>query len=204
MKCFAFLTCVGMLAVAAVGPSGEYNKVINIGDSAPQWSGLPGTDGKKHALADWKDKSVVVVLFTCNTCPVAVVYEDRIIAFAKKHAGPASPVGLVAINVNRLEEDRLPAMTERAKEKGIPFPYLFDESQKIARDFGAAYMPEFFVLDKARKVAYMGSMDDKSPPGEPKTHYLDDAVSAILKGEKPAKTETLAAAGCRIKFARAK
>ena len=86
------------------------------------------------------------------------------VEFAEKYAAPDSKAAFVAINVNTIEEDRLPKMSERAKEKGFPFLYLFDESQKIARDFGAMYTPEFFVIDKDRKIVYMGAMDEKAPP----------------------------------------
>jgi hypothetical protein len=130
-----------------------------------------------------------------------VDYEDRIIAFANKHAGPNAPVAVVAVNVNTVEEDRLPKMTERAKEKGFTFPYLFDETQKIARDYGATYTPEFFVLDKDRKIAYLGAMDDKSKPGTATVFYLEDVVQALLKGGKPRVAETLAR-GCMIRYAR--
>src|SRR5205085_8393876 len=116
-------------------------------------------EGKKHALADLTDKDVVVVVFTCNSCPVAEGYEERIIAFDKKYCGPNGKVALVAINVNVIAEDRLPRMQERAKEKGFRFPYLHDATQKIAKDNGAVYTPEFFVLDKQRKIAFMGAMD---------------------------------------------
>ena len=105
----------------------------------------------------------------------------------------------VTVNVNTIEADRLPKMQERAKEKGFNFQYLYDESQKIGRDFGAIYTPEFFVLDKDRKIAYLGAMDDKSPPGQPTLHYLDDAVEATLKGEKAKVGETLAR-GCLIRY----
>src|SRR5262249_19655600 len=137
-------------------------------------------------------------VFTCNSCPVAELYEDRIIAFARKHA---EKVALVAINVNKIEPDRLPKMKERAKEKGFEFPYLFVETQKIAKQYGATYTPEFFVLDKERKVAYMGAMDDKSPPAQPKERFLEQAVETVLKGEKPSRAETLAR-GCRVRYAR--
>ena len=180
--------------------AGEFNSVLNIGDAAPAWTALPGVDGKKHSLADLKDKDVVVVVFTCCSCPVAVEYEDRIIAFAKKYAGPKERVALVAINVNTIEEDRLPAMKERAREKGFPFPFLYDESQKIAKQYGASYTPEFFVLNKERKIVYMGAMDHYDP-AKVKTKYLEEAVQAALKGEKAPTGETLAR-GCRIRWAR--
>src|SRR4051794_33476421 len=93
--------------------AGEFNRKLDIGRPAPVWSDLPGTDGKSHSLAELKDRDVVVVVFTCNHCPVAQDYEDRIIEFATKHAGPASKVALVAISVSRLAEDQLPKMQER-------------------------------------------------------------------------------------------
>jgi peroxiredoxin len=191
------MICLFLLAVS-VSRAGEFNSVLKPGDDAPAWVELPGVDNKKHSLADLKDKPAVVVVFTCNSCPVAELYEDRIIAFAKKYS---EKVAFVAINVNKIEQDRLPKMKERAKEKGFEFPYLYDESQKIAKQYGATYTPEFFVLDKQRKVAYMGAMDDKSPPAQPNELLLEQAVEAVLKGKKPPKAETLAR-GCRVRYAR--
>jgi peroxiredoxin len=199
---YRFALALGLITVVFTAPasSGEFNDKLKIGDAAPAWTDLPGVDGKKHALADIKDKDVVVVVFTCNSCPIAEAYEDRIIAFAKKQP---DKVAVVAINVNTIEDDRLPAMKQRAKDKGFPFAYLFDESQKIARDFGANYTPEFFVLNKERKVVYMGSMDDKSDPTLVKANYLEPAVTAALKGAQPEKAETRAF-GCKIRFTRPK
>jgi peroxiredoxin len=199
-RCLIATAAVFLMAAAAT-TAGQFNKKLSVGDRAPAWVDLPGTDGQKHALDDLKDKSVVVVVFTCNSCPVAVGYEDRIIAFAKQHAGPQSSVAVVAVNVNTVEVDRLPQMKERAREKGFPFVYLYDESQKIARDYGATYTPEFFVLDRDRRVAYMGAMDDASRAESVKTRHLEAAVQAVLKSEKPAVAETLAH-GCQIRFAR--
>ncbi|HEV3385347.1 MAG TPA: thioredoxin family protein [Gemmata sp.] len=188
------------LSVPTSAAPGKFNKVLGIGDKAPAWENLEGTDGKKHSLADLKDKDVVVVVFTCNSCPVAAGYEDRIIAFAESYAKPDAKVGLVAINVNTAKDDSLPAMKTRAEKKKFNFPYLFDPTQEIARKYGAMYTPEFFVLDKDRKVVYTGSIDDKAPPGEPKTTYLELAVKATLAGKTADTGETSAAAGCRIKF----
>ncbi|MCE9568200.1 MAG: thioredoxin family protein [Planctomycetes bacterium] len=188
------------LAPTAVAGPGKFNKMLAPGDKAPTWENLEGTDGKKHSLADFKDKEIVVVVFTCNGCPVAKDYEDRIIAFAKTHAGSDSKVAFVAINVNTGKEDSLPAMKVRAEKKKFPFPYLYDPTQDIARNYGAMFTPEFFVLDKERKVLYTGSMDDKSPPEEPKSLYLELAVKAALAGKKIDTPETAAAAGCKIKF----
>lgn len=186
------------LAWANLATAGQFNKKINIGDTAPVWSNLPGTDGKTHSLADLKDKDVVVVAITCNHCPVAVAYEDRIISFTKKFASdPNSKVAVVAINVNNLEADRLPKMKERAKEKGFNFTYLHDESQKIARELGATRTPEFFIFNKERKLVYMGALDDSQ--NKPKTNHLEAAVTAALKGTLPATKETRPV-GCTIKF----
>ena len=112
-------------------------------------------------------------------------------------------MAVVAINVNTIEADRLDKMQERAKEKAFPYPYLYDESQKIAKEYGATYTPEFFVLDRDRKIAYMGAMDDATPPRMETKHYLADAVEAALAGYKPAVTETRAR-GCLIRFVKPK
>lgn len=192
------LVLLPLFAVAA--PAGEFNKVLKIGDAAPAWTDLPGTDGKKHSLAGLKDKAAVVVVFTCNSCPFAVEYEDRIVALAKSSG---EKVAVVAINVNTIKEDALPEMTKRAEKKKFPFAYLFDESQAIAKKFGANYTPEFFVLDKERKVAYMGALDDTSKAADVKVRYVEDALAAVLAGKPAAKGETLAR-GCKIRFNRAK
>lgn len=189
------------LAATAHVAGGEFNTVLDIGDPAPAWKDLPGVDGKSHALADLKDKEVVVVVFTCNSCPYAVDYEDRIIALAKKYGGADGKVGVVAINSNRIPEDSLEKMQERAKEKNFPYPYLFDESQKVARAYGANFTPEFFVLDRDRRIAYMGGMDDNSNPEMVTTRFVEPAVEAVLAGKRPAVGEA-PARGCRIRYTR--
>lgn len=195
------LWIVGVFLCASNTSAGEFNKTLKIGDPAPAWKNLPGVDGKSHSLDDHKDKRAVVVVFTCNSCPAAINYENRIIEFAKKYA--VKGVAVVAVNVNTIEADRLPKMTERAKEKCFPFVYLFDESQKIAKDYGATYTPEFFVLDAERKIAYMGAMDEKGPPAGPGQPFLEEAVDSVLQGQQPGKNETLAR-GCRIRYERPK
>jgi peroxiredoxin len=186
-----------VLAAMVVIPvtAGQFNKKISVGDAAPTFTSLPGVDGKEHGLADFK-KDVVVVFITCNKCPVAVAYEDRIIALAKKFGDKAD---FVAINVNTVEADGLPKMKERANEKGFNFPYLYDESQKIGRELGASVTPEFFVLNKDRKIVYTGALDDNMDASKVKNNYLDDAITAALKGETPVKTETRAF-GCGVGY----
>jgi peroxiredoxin len=190
-------------AVVSRAQAGKFNSVLSIGDPAPAWKDLPGVDGKRHSMADLQDREIVVVVFTCNSCPIASDYEDRIIAFAKKYCGPGQKAVLVAINVNTVEEDLLPRMKERAAAKHFPYPYLFDESQKIGKAYGALFTPEFFVLDKDRKVAYMGAFDDNVEPTKIKHAYLEPAVESILKGGKANPAETQAS-GCLIRYARSR
>jgi peroxiredoxin len=181
--------------------SGEYNLVLNIGDKAPEWKELPGVDGKKHSLSDLKKKDVVVLAFTCNSCPYSVDYENRLIAFAKKHSAKDSKVAMVAVNVNKVDEDLLPKMKEKAEAKGFRFPYLFDESQKIAKDYGAGFTPEFFVLNRERKIVYMGAMDDSPNADKVKRRYVEEAVAAALGGKLPEVRESVPI-GCRIRMER--
>ncbi len=198
------LALLALLAVAPVAPvavGGKFNKALGVGDAAPAWADLEGTDGAKHALADLKGKAVVVVAFTCNSCPVARDYEDRLIALGTTYAAADSSVAVVAVNVNTGKDDALPAMTARAAKRKFPFAYLYDPSQEIARKYGAAYTPEVFVLGRDRKVVYLGAFDDKAPPGEPAARHVEDAVRAALAGTPAAPRETSASAGCRIKFA---
>ncbi len=187
-----------MLLLAGVTSAGEFNKVLSIGDAAPSWENLPATDGKKYSLVDFKASEYVVVVFTCNSCPCAEDYEDRIIAFTKKFKDKAT---VVAINVNLVKDDSLDEMKKKATKKSFPFVYLFDESQKIAKNFGATYTPEFFILNKDRKVVYMGAMDDRNTASEVKVTHLDDALTLLLKGEKPKVAETIAR-GCMIRYKR--
>lgn len=190
---------VAVALAAAPAQAGKFNKKLNIGDKAPDFSSLPGVDDKSYSLSDFKDKDAVVVVFTCNHCPVAVAYEDRLIEFTKKHAGEGKKVGLIAICVNDLEADKLPAMKVRAEKKGFNFPYVYDESQKTGRAYGASVTPEFFVINKEGKIAYMGSLDDNQ--SRPRTPHLENAVSAVAKGEAPKTAETRPF-GCGVKYSR--
>ena len=187
-----------LLLRASVGLAGEFNEVLKVGDPAPAWKDLPGVDDQQHSLADHDAEKVVVVVFTCNSCPVARDYEDRTIELAKRHA---KQVDVVAINCNRGDEDSLDKMRERAKDKKYPHQYLFDESQRIAKEFGATRTPEFFVLSRDRKIVYMGAMDDSADAAKVMANYVEDAVQAALAKREPATKETFAN-GCRIRFAR--
>ena len=196
-RCVAFLACavVGTLLAPNPGCAGEFNKVLDVGDAAPTWKNLTGTDEKEHSTSDLSQTKAVVVVFTCNKCPVAVAYEDRLIELAKAFA--AKNVATVAINANKNES--VEAMKTRADAKGFPFVYVYDETQQVAKDFGATCTPHVFVLDGDRKVAYMGAVDDSMNAAKVKNHYLKDAVDAVLAGEAPETTETQQF-GCGIKW----
>jgi peroxiredoxin len=195
---YGMLTLIGWLLLGSPLFAGKFNKVLSIGDAAPVWKDLPGTDDKKHSLDALREREFVVVVFTCNSCACSEEYEERIIAFAKKYA---PKVALVAINVNTIADDRLDAMKKKAEKKKFPFPYLYDETQKIGTAYGAKYTPEFFILNKERKVVYMGAMDDKSKEADVQHKYLEDALDALLKGNKPPIEET-AAFGCLVRYKR--
>lgn len=192
--CLAFL-----LAFCGLSNAGEFNKVLSIGDAVPEWTELIGVDDAKHSMNDLRDQKILVVVFTCNSCPYAVDIEDRLIALDRKYSDQG--ISVVAINVNKVEEDLLEPMKERAEEKGFSFPYLFDETQEIAKAFGALRTPEFYVIDQHRKIAYMGALDD-SPDGRKVTQtHVSNAIDALLAGETPKVSETVPI-GCLIRFER--
>jgi peroxiredoxin len=192
---------LGALTARADSPATDATKPVakklKVGDPSPVWKDLTGTDDKKHSLKDLADAKAVIVVFTCNHCPVAQAYEDRLVALEKDYHDKG--VELVAINVNNMEADKLPAMKERAEEKGFKFAYLYDPSQAIGRAFGATVTPHAFVLDGKHRVAYMGAIDDSQQPSEVKEHYVRDAVDAILAGRAP-EVATSKQFGCGIKY----
>ncbi len=185
----AILTVVVLTLVTPL--QGQPAKKIALGDASPAFTDLPGVDGKKHSLSEFK-KDVVVVVVTCNNCPVAAAYEGRIKAFAGKNK---DKVDVIAVNVT----DGVAKMTERAKEAGFTFTYLYDESQQFAQALGAEYTPHFFVLDKNRKLVYRGAMDDNNVVGGVTKNYLEAAVTSVLGGEAPATAETHAR-GCAVRY----
>ncbi len=192
------IIAVAAAAIAALAAGGCYaDNKLKIGDAAPAWSDLPGTDNQKHSLADYKDAKLLVLVFTCNHCPVARAYEDRLIALERDFGSKGAKV--VAVNVNNNAADRLEAMKKRAAEKGFNFPYLYDASQKVGRDYGATVTPHVFVLDENRKIAYVGAVDDKQDAEKVKTHYLRDALDALLAGKSPPQAVTRQF-GCGIRY----
>lgn len=194
--------CHGLaVIVAATAAAGTFNPDRDIGDVVPAWTKLPGTDGQLHSWADVADRDAVVVVFTCNSCPYAVDYEDRVNDLARRAAAPGSRFAVVAVNSNLVPADTPAAMKERSTARGFRFPYLHDASQTIARGFGAVRTPEFFVLDRGRRIVYMGALDDATDAAKVTRHYVDDALAAHLAGRAPEVTET-APVGCSIRFVR--
>ena len=192
------LALIGCLASRA--SAGEYNPVLSIGDPAPAWKNLPDVNGKLHSLADLRDSQMVVVAFTCNSCPYSVDYEDRLIQLARE-LKMRGDTAVVAINVNRVPEDLPDQMKQRAEEKGFNFPYLYDESQEIARRYGATRTPEWFLLDKDRKIVYMGAMDDNADVSKVKSKHLQEAIAAVRAG-KPVEFAETPPIGCAIRYVR--
>ena len=193
-------TWIETLTVAAVvvlAEAGCDAAKLNLGDAAPGWSGIVGTDDKPHGLSEYKDAKLIVLVFTCNHCPVAKAYEDRLIGIQKAYKDKL--VQVVAVNVNNIPPDVLAPMKKRAQEKGFNFPYLYDSTQKMGRDYGATVTPHVFVLDKARKIAYMGAVDDNMAAEGVKTTYLRDALDALLSGKEPPKAITQQF-GCGIAY----
>ncbi|OPZ98817.1 MAG: Thiol-disulfide oxidoreductase ResA [Bacteroidetes bacterium ADurb.Bin416] len=173
-----------------------------VGDAATDFS-LKNIDGKMVSLADYKQAKGFIVVFTCNHCPYAVAYEDRIIALDKKYKPLGYPV--IAINPNDPAAqplDSYAAMQVRAKEKGFTFPYLLDDGQTIYPQYGAEKTPHVFVLKKTvnkQVVSYIGAIDNNyRNAAEATEHYVADAVDALLAGKAPAVTKTVAI-GCSIK-----
>lgn len=173
-----------------------------IGDKADDFK-LKNVDGKMVSLSDFDEAKGFIVIFTCNTCPVSVANEDRIIALNKKYESAGYPV--IAINPNNPEisgGDSYELMKVRAKEKGFNFPYLFDDGQEVYPKYGASKTPHVYVLKKENQdliVKYIGSIDDSARnEGAVRTKYVENAVDALLKGS-PIEITSTKAIGCSIK-----
>lgn len=178
------------------------NKVdLKTFDNMPEFKNLLGVDGKYYSSEDFKDKPILVIVFSCNHCPYVQAYENRMISFQGDYANRG--VQLVAINSNETinyPEDNYEEMVKNAERKKFNFVYLRDEDQSVANAFGATHTPEFFVFDKDRKLRYRGKMDDNwKEPDNVKENYLRDAIDAILAGKEVKVPETFSI-GCTIKW----
>lgn len=200
LKVLSLLAVIALISAFAINKA-EVNG-YDIGDTATDFS-LKNVDGKMVSLADYKDAKGFIVIFTCNTCPYSVAYEDRINALDAKYKGKGYPV--IAINPNNPASkpgDSYEKMQQRAKEKGFTFPYLLDEGQKIYPKYGASRTPHVFILAKTasgNQVKYIGAIDDSSKDASRvEEKYVEDAVNALLEGKEVRVSKTKAI-GCSIK-----
>ena len=201
-----FILIVGVMAVVAVlfmnasKPAAGYG----VGDYAKDFK-LENIDGKTVSLADYNSAKGFIVVFTCNTCPYAKAYESRIIDLDKNYAGKGFPV--IAINPNDISQqpgDSMDEMKKRANSKGYTFPYLRDDSQEVAKAFGATKTPHVYLLNKESagkyKVEFIGAIDDSpNDASDVSETYVEDAINSLLSGSKPSITEKRAI-GCTIKW----
>ena len=170
------------------------------GDAAPPFA-LPDTDGRTVSIDQFSDRPFLLVVFWCNHCPYVQAWESRMVAIGKQY-GPRG-VGIVLINANddaAYPDDRPERMAERAKAKGYPFPYLRDESQSVARAYGALVTPHAMLFGPDRKLLFQGRIDDNhQDPAKVRHRYLEEALDAALSG-RPVPTPELPVLGCSVKW----
>jgi peroxiredoxin len=210
----AFGVTALLAASAAAGP-GKYNQVVAPGDKAPTFSGIPAVMGDKDATINLEDlkEDVVVLVFLANHCPYVTKTEDRIIDFANDYKDknvkvvavcvtPSAQTAPAGYNKEYCEQDTLDKIRQRVGDKRYNFVYGRDDSQKIGREYGAVATPTFFVLDKERKLRYIGAIDDSIDDESKVTKkYLRDAVDAVLAG-KAVEVDETRATGCGIGYAK--
>ncbi|MGC1631233.1 MAG: thioredoxin family protein [Gelidibacter sp.] len=194
---FALIAIVGLSAFTSV------SRGYKIGDIATDFK-LKNIDDKMVSLSDYKDAKGFIVIFTCNTCPYSVSYEDRIVALDKKYASKGYPViAIMPNNTDIQPTDNMKAMKQRANQKGFTFPYLMDEGQKISPQYGATKTPQVYLIQKTTKgneVKYIGAIDDNYQDAQAvKIKYVENAVDALLVGQPIKQTETRAI-GCSIRL----
>jgi peroxiredoxin len=195
------LSLVVLSLVALPVFAGKYNKKVSIGDKAPVFSGIPALQNGEEtsiSLSDIKE-DLIVLVFLANHCPVVQAYEDRLIDFTNDYKDKG--VKVVGVCVELRDTDRLPAIKTYMKEHKSNYVYGFDETQAIGHDYGATNTPQWFLLDKERKIRYTGVLDDSQNEAKVKKTYLRDAVDALLKGESPPVDETRPQ-GCGVSYKR--
>lgn len=191
-----------VLLISAFTLNKTTHKGYEVGDVAEDFS-LKNIDGKMVSLVDYKDAKGFIITFTCNTCPFAVMYEDRIQALNEKYAPKGYPViAIMPNNIDVKPGDALPEMKKRAEEKGFTFPYLMDQGQNVYPKFGATKTPHIYILEKTNKgnvVKYIGAIDDNHRDASAvKVKFVENAVDALLNGKEVERKETKAI-GCSIK-----
>ena len=171
---------------------------LALGSQAPPFD-LPGVDGRNHSLADYADAPALAVVWSCNHCPYVQAWEGRMVGIQRDYG---DRVRLVAVNSNNADaypEDSFPEMQARAEREGFNFDYLFDEDQSVARAYGPERTPEVFLFDADRRLVYHGAIDDSRDERSVASHYLRDALDAVLAGGEPAVAET-PPVGCSVKW----
>jgi peroxiredoxin len=191
-----------LFSISLLVASVAYSQGYNVGDKASDFK-LKNVDGNFVSLKDFPDAKGFIVVFTCNHCPYAQAYQDRIIELDKNYKGKGFPV--IAISSNDAQivpDDSYDKMVARAKEKGYTFPYLYDETQEVCMKFGAKRTPQVFVLEKMNSeliVRYIGAIDDNyEDPSKVSATYVTNAVNAVMSGRLPEPSVTKAV-GCSIK-----
>jgi len=204
MKLASVVSAVAIVAGAAGAWAAESKGGLALGSKAPDAAAktkMKNVDGKMLSIADVAGKSGTLVVFTCNHCPFAKDWEQRIVELANTYAGKG--IGVVLVNANdptMHPEDGYDEMQTRAKSRGMKIPYVVDETSGVARAFGASVTPEAFLFDKTGKLAYHGTIDDNRKEADKvKVRYLKDALDAVVAGKPPAVPETKGL-GCGIKF----
>ena len=196
-----------ILACVTLSYSGQYNSIINIGDTLPAFSDLPSTSGN-HLSSQDLDEDILVFVSLANHCPWVKGMDEDLVALS--HEFDSSSVRFIGLSMNHREDDRMPAMKVHASKVGYSFDYLYDESQALGRALGATRTPEYFVFNKERKLIYMGALYNspakmssngqvKHINGDPTEHYVRDAIRATLAGNTVAIAETRAH-GCTVKY----
>jgi len=196
----AALTAVVALALNAA-PVALAADELAIGAKGADFT-LKGTDGKMHSLADVKGEKGTAVIFTCNECPYSKGYEARLIGLASEYQPKG--IGFVAINSNDpkiVPGDGFEFMVKRAQDKNFPYPYIFDETQEIAKSYGAKVTPHIFLMDAQGKLVYRGRVDDSLEQDEVKSHDFAAALDALAAGQ-PVKIAETKAFGCGVKYAK--
>jgi peroxiredoxin len=180
-----------------------YTPDPEIGKPLPSFK-LPGIDGKAYTQNDFLGAKALLVMFICNHCPYVKAIEDRLIALGKDYS--AQPLKIAAICSNdpdEYPEDSFSALKARANEKGYPFPYLHDETQTVAKTFGAVCTPDFFLYDGNGKLAYRGRLDDSwKDPTKTRSQDMRVAIDSLLAG-KPVTNDQIPSMGCNIKWKKA-
>jgi len=202
MKTLHIITLLVITVLSSLTDSTLPSPGYGIGDIIEDFK-LKNIDGSMVSLADYKDAKGFIITFTCNTCPYAKMYEDRIIELDKKYAPLGYPVIAIMPNNTQVKPgDSFEEMQKRAQVKGFTFPYLIDEDQNVYPKFGATKTPHMYVVEKTKKgniVQYIGAIDDNYKDASAVSRkYVEEAVDALLDGDE-VKEKITRAIGCSIK-----